>query len=130
MPHILPALVTILSLLLFFVFGVNVGRARGKYGVEAPATTGNPAFERVFRVHYNTMESLVIYLPGLWLFAFYVSDLWAAALGVVWIVGRILFAVGYYADANKRAPGLVISMLTTVVLLLGALVGVGLTLFR
>jgi uncharacterized membrane protein YecN with MAPEG domain len=126
----LTSLVTVLSLLLFFVLGANVGRARGKYGVDAPATTGNPAFERVFRVHYNTMESLVMYLPALWLFAHYVSDRWAAGLGAVWIVGRIMYAIGYYADANKRGTGLIISMAAAFILLIGALIGVGLALFK
>lgn len=119
------AFITMLSLLLFFVLGAKVGQARGRYKVQAPATTGNADFERVFRVHYNTMESLVMFLPSLWLFAITISDCWAAALGGVWILGRAIYAKTYYADASKRGPGLVISMVATAILLLGALGATG-----
>ncbi len=122
------ALVTCLSLVLFITLGGLVGRARGLYKVAAPATTGHPQFERVFRVHYTTMENLVWYLPALWLFAIYVSDRWAAALGLVWIAGRIIYARAYYADPEKRGPGLIIAAVPASVLLLGALIGIALRL--
>ena len=125
-----PALVTLLSLLLYWVLLFNVGRARGKYGIKAPAVVGNPAFERVFRVHQNTLESLAMHLPALWLFSDYVSDGWAGILGAVWIVERILYACSYYADAAKRGPGMLISTLATMVLLIGALIGVGLSFYQ
>lgn len=120
------AIVTALSLLVFFVFSMNVGRARAKYGIKAPATSGDPAFERVFRVHYNTMENLVMYLPALWMFAFYVSTLWASALGIVWIIGRLLYSRAYTADAGKRTPGAAISTLAALALLIGGLIGAAL----
>jgi glutathione S-transferase len=119
--HPLVALVTLLSLLVYFWMGLRVGGARGKFGVEAPATTGHPEFERYFRVHYNTLEWLVIYLPSLWLFAIYVNDLIAAAVGVVWIVGRILYATSYAKDPKTRGAGFGIQALSTGVLLFGAL---------
>ena len=125
MGYHLTALVTCLSLLVFFVLTFAVGRARGKYNVEAPATTGHPLFERAFRVHYNTMESMAMYLPALWLFAIYLnSDRWAAALGMVWIVGRIVYARGYLADPKKRGTGTIITIGAEAVLLVGALIGV------
>ena len=116
------ALITILSLLLYWGLAALVGRARGKYKISAPAISGNADFERVFRVHQNTLESLAMHLPALWLFAIYVSDLWAAALGAVWIVGRIVYTQGYIAAAKKRGPGMLISIAATTVLLLGDLV--------
>ena len=124
MSHNLTALVTCLSLLVFFVLSFLVGRARGQYNIEAPATTGHPMFERAFRVHYNTMEGLAWYLPSLWLFSFYVSDRWAALLGLVWIAGRILYARAYLEDPKKRGNGVIISVGAGAVLLAGALVGV------
>ena len=118
------ALVTTLSLLTYFWTIFMVGRARGRFKLEAPATTGHPDFERVFRVHQNTLENIAMYLPALWLFAAYVSDRWAAALGAVWIVGRILYARGYYAEAAKRSTGFLISLGAAGVLLLGSLIGI------
>ena len=115
------AFVTMLSMVLFFFLTYKVGQARGKYNVQAPATTGNPHFERVFRVHYNTMESLAMHLPSMWLFAIYISDCWAAVLGAVWVVGRMVYARTYYADASKRTPGILVSTIATAILMLGAL---------
>jgi len=119
--HPLVALVTLLSLLVFFWMSLRVGQARGKFGVEAPATTGHPEFERHFRIHYNTAEWLWIYLPSLWLFAVFVNDDVAAGLGVVWIVGRILYALGYAKEAHRRSMGFLIQMLACAVLLFGAM---------
>jgi glutathione S-transferase len=121
----LTALVTLLAVLLYFFIGLNVGRARGKTGVKAPATTGHPDFERAYRVQMNTLEWMPIFLPSLWLFAIYISDAGAAGLGVVWIIGRALYFVGYVKAADKRTAGFVIQMLASVVLLLGALGAVG-----
>ncbi len=113
------ALITVLSLLVYWATVALVGRARGKYKISAPAVTGHADFERVFRVQQNTLESLIMHLPALWLFAVYVSDLWAAALGAAWIAGRILYAQGYITEAKKRGPGMMISFVATTVLLLG-----------
>jgi len=118
------ALVGLLALLQYLVFGVLVGRARGKYGVKAPAVTGHEVFERYFRVQQNTLELLVVFLPALWLFALYVSATWAAILGTVYLVGRVLFLRGYVADPSKREIGFGLSFLPILVLVIGALIGV------
>jgi len=124
MPYALPALVTCFALILMIVVGMNVGGARRKYNIIAPATSGNPDFERVFRVQMNTLENLVIFLPAMWLFAIYLSAPWAAAIGALWVIGRVLYAITYYRDAKKRGPGFAISFLTVVALLLGAMYGI------
>ncbi|MEM9136638.1 MAG: MAPEG family protein [Cyanobacteria bacterium P01_F01_bin.42] len=113
----LTALVTVLALLLYFILTINVGRARAQYGVPVPQMNGNPDFERVVRVHENTLEQLVYFLPLLWIFSYFVSDVIGAAIGGVWIVGRIVYAWGYYQAAEKRGPGFAISSLSSMVLL-------------
>src|SRR5215212_1474058 len=104
-PHDWVTIVTILSLIIFMVTAIRVGGARAKHGVAAPATTGHEEFERHFRVQMNTLEQLVIYLPSLWLFAHYWNQLIAAALGLVWIVGRIIYMRAYVADPKTRSLG-------------------------
>lgn len=120
----LTALVTCLAILMYFIFSFRVGKARETYGVKAPAISGNPDFERVFRVHMNTLEWMPIFLPALWLFAIYISDAIAAALGVVWIIGRILYMTGYARAANKRGSGFAIQALAAIALWLGALASI------
>jgi glutathione S-transferase len=114
------ALVTCLALLTYFFTAVQVTRARGAFGIKAPATTGNPDFERVFRVQMNTLEWLPIFLPSLWLFAIYLSDPIAAVLGLIWIAGRILYMTSYSKAAEKRGPGFGIQASATVLLWAGA----------
>jgi len=128
--YLYPSLVTALTLLLHQVLTINVGRARAKYNIKPPAMSGDENFERVVRVQQNTLEQLVFFLPGLWLFSFYVSPLWGAGLGSVWLIGRIIFAWGYYQAAEKRVAGFAISTLSGITLVLGALVGIGLKLFN
>ncbi len=115
------ALVTFFALAVYFWTNLKVGGARAKYEIAAPATTGNPDFERVFRVHLNTLEQLAIFLPVLWLFALTYGDMWAAIIGVVWPCARILYARGYYEAAEKRGLGFGVSFLVTALLFLGAL---------
>jgi glutathione S-transferase len=98
-----------------------VARARIQFGVKLPAISGNPDFERVFRVQMNTLEWLPIFLPSLWLFAIYISDPFAAALGILWIAGRILYMTGYLQAAEKRAPGFFVQASAVMLLWLGAL---------
>jgi uncharacterized membrane protein YecN with MAPEG domain len=119
----LVAFVAGLALVEYYVFTLQCGRARGRLGVPAPATTGNAEFERYLRVQYNTIEQLVIFLPALFGFAHFVSPGWAAALGVVFIVGRALFARGYVQDPARRGPGFGLTLLANSVLLLGSLLG-------
>ena len=118
------ALSTWAALILYAVMGANVARARGRYGVPAPAVHGDPAFERVFRVQQNTLEQLVLFLPALWLFGRFVSDGWAAVLAAVWLFGRAFYAKSYYADAAKRGPGFGIAGAATIVLLIGSIAGI------
>jgi len=116
----LTALVTCLALLFYFLTAARVGKARATFGIKAPAITGNPDFERIFRVQMNTLEWLPVFLPALWLFAIYINDAVAAALGLVWIVGRILFMIGYSNAANKRGTGFGIQAGAAILLWLGA----------
>jgi glutathione S-transferase len=115
------ALVTCLAIAFYAFASIRVSRARKAYGVKLPATTGNPDFERVYRVHMNTLEWLPIFLPSLWLFAIYIGDSSAAALGLVWIVGRILYMIGYMKAVEKRGPGFAIQTLACVALWAGSL---------
>ena len=116
-------IVAMLALLEYFFFSIKVGQARGKYGVKAPATTGNEHFERYHRVHQNTMEQLVMFLPSLFTFASLVSEMWAAILGVVFIIGRALYFNLYIGNPDKRGPGVLISVLATATLIIGSIVG-------
>ncbi len=117
------AVVIALALMEFVVFGMLVGRARGRYGVKAPATSGHEVFDRYFRVHYNTMELLVVFVPAIWLFGLYVSPAWGAILGAIYILGRILYLRSYVADPAKREFGFGMSVAPVFVLLIGALLG-------
>lgn len=119
-----PSLVTIFSLLLYFICQLNVGRARFQYQVSPPAMSGSPEFERVLRVQENMTEQLLLFLPALWLFSQYVSPVGGGILGAIWILGRILYTWGYYQAAEKRGPGFGISSLATLVLLGGSGYGI------
>jgi glutathione S-transferase len=115
------ALVSCLAILVYFFTSIQVARARARFGIKAPAISGNPDFERVFRVQMNTLEWMPIFLPSLWLFAIYISDPIAAVIGVVWIAGRILYMTGYSQAADKRGRGFGIQALAAIALWLGAL---------
>jgi glutathione S-transferase len=117
----LVVIVTLLALILYLHMGVRVAAARGKHGVAAPAVTGSPEFERAYRVQMNTLEWLPLFLPSLWLFAAYWNQFLAAALGLVWILGRMLYMTSYTKDPAGRGPGFGIQALATLILLLGAL---------
>ena len=124
MPLSLPALMTLLAVLWYVVTGIQVGRARTKYKVEAPATTGDPAFERAYRVQMNELEQLVAFLPAMWIYAWFGNPRFAAIACGVFIVGRILYAIGYWADARKRAIGYYIAMFAFSITWVAALVSV------
>lgn len=124
----LVTIVVVLALLQYMVFGILVGKARGTYKVDAPAVTGDPIFERYYRVHMNTLESLVLFLPSIFLFAMYVNAQIAAALGVVFIVGRYLYLRAYVKDPKSRGLGFALTMLPSLALALGALIGAALSL--
>jgi glutathione S-transferase len=117
------ALVIVVALAQYLVFAVMVVRARYTFGVRAPATTGHPMFERYMRVHQNTMEQLVVFVPAIWLFATYMSPNVAALLGAVFIASRALYAVTYLRDPRSRRTGIVSSFVVLAVLLAGAAIG-------
>ena len=124
MTHTYTAAVTLLALLLYFVVTLNAGRARGKYGVKAPAVTGNEHFERAYRVQMNTLEQMAFFLPSMWLYALLLTDKGAAAGGLIWIVGRAIYAVAYTRNPSSRGLGFGIAMLAEVGMFLGAAYGV------
>lgn len=115
--------VTLLALMVYFWNTIEVGRARARHGIQAPAISGNADFERVFRIQQNMLEQLVFFLPALWLFAVGIEDRWAGFLGGIWVLGRVLYSVGYAKAAEKRSAGFGIAMLSGLVLLVGAIVG-------
>jgi glutathione S-transferase len=128
MPYV--DIVTALAVLQFIVFGFRVGGARGRYGVKAPAITGNEVFERLFRVQQNTLEQLIAFLPGLYLFARYWNPLVAAALGVIYLIGRELYAFTYVKDPAKRDVGYGMTFLPLAILVVGGLIGAGKAVYR
>ena len=122
------AIVTLIAIAVYFAFAFRVANAHGKYGVRLPATAGNPDFERVFRAHYNMLEWMPIFLPLLWLTAIYLSDVAAAALGLVWVLGRIWYFVGYSVAVEKRLPGFFVQAMACLMLFIGSIVGIGMRL--
>jgi uncharacterized membrane protein YecN with MAPEG domain len=116
------AMITVLALLEYSVLGAMVGRARQKYGVEAPATTGNPDFERYFRVHENTLENLIVFIPSVWIFSLTVNYHFGVALGALFLIARIIYASGYLNAAAKRAPGAIATFAINGVLVLGSVI--------
>ncbi len=121
MEHRWTAVVTLLALLAYAWMGIQVGRVRRKSGIRPPAMTGDPSLERAVRVQSNTLEWLPIFLVSLWLFAIYWNELVAAGMGIVWIIGRLVYSAGYMADPAKRSTGFLIQFLASAVLLFGAL---------
>lgn len=122
-------IVILLSLVEYQVLGGLVARARMRYGVKAPAISGNPDFERTFRVQQNTLEGLIVFVPSIWIFGLYVSPLWAALLGALFIVARIIYAIGYIRAAEQRGLGAYLSGILLTVLVLGGLIGLGIKLW-
>jgi glutathione S-transferase len=117
------AVVIVIAVLQFVVFAWLVARARHRYGIKAPATTGHDAFERWFRVQQNTLEMLIAFIPAISLFAIYVNPNWAAWIGLVYIVGRVVYLRAYVADPSRRGVGFYLSVVPVLVLLIGALAG-------
>lgn len=115
-------IVTFLALAQYVLFGVQVGAMRTKHGIRAPAQSGHEEFERMNRVHLNTLEQLVVFLPALWLQAFYSNPLWGAVVGLVYIVGRFVYRAEYLKDPSSRGTGFTMSFIPSAVLLIWALV--------
>ena len=122
-------LVVLLALVQYTWFSLRVGIARPKYGVNAPKTTGDENWERLFRVQQNTLEQLVLFIPGMLAFAFYVSALWSLIPGLVFLVGRQLYSYEYVTNPGSRTPGMAMTLLANAVLLVGALLGIVLKIF-
>ena len=123
------ALIVLLALAQYVGFSLRVGSARQRYGIEAPKTAGNETWERLFRIQMNTLEQLIVFVPGMFLFAVYVSSAWAWLPGAVFIVGRQLYAIEYARNPKTRVPGMALTLLANATLLVGSLVGVVMTLF-
>ena len=121
-------LVALLALFEYFGFAWAVGRARERYGVRAPATSGNEEFECYFRVQQNTLELLIVFLPLLWIAASYWNPIWIAAIGAVFVIGRLLYFRGYVREASQRHIGFQLSSVPIVLLALGSVIGVARTL--
>lgn len=115
-------IVTVLALAQYMFFGIQVGGARQKSGVKAPATTGDTQFECMNRIHGNTLEQLVVLIPALWMYAHYVNPLWGAGMGVVYLIGRFIYASAYRKDPASRGLGFTLSFLPGAVMSLWVLV--------
>ena len=121
----LVVIVMVLALLQYFAFGILVGRARMKYNVPAPATSGDPVFERYNRVHMNTLESLVLFLPGMTIYGAYGNPNIAAALGIIWIIGRFIYLRAYVKEPGSRSLGFGLTVLPSLYLLIGGAIAAG-----
>jgi glutathione S-transferase len=126
----LVAIVIVLALLQYTFFGALVGRARMKYHVHAPSISGHPVFERYYRVHQNTLESLILFIPGILLFATYVRPDVAAAVGVIFIIGRFIYLRAYVADPKTRSLGFLLTIGPSAVLALGGCIGALISIIR
>ncbi len=116
--------VVLVAILQYIVLGMCVGIARGRFGIHAPATTGHPTFERLFRAHVNSLEMLIAFIPGVWLYGLWVSQTWATALGLVFIAARILYVIQYVREPRTREIGAGLSFLVIIVLIVGDLYAV------
>lgn len=119
----LSGIVTVITLFIYMWMAVQVGNSRGKHDVPAPQNTGPDEFLRTLRVHENTVEGLLLFLPALWMFALTFGDLWAALIGLFYPLGRVIYAKGYYEAADKRSRGFMIGLISTAILLVGSLIG-------
>jgi glutathione S-transferase len=116
--------VVLVAILQFMVLGIIVGIARGRFKVPAPATTGHPTFDRLFRVHQNSLEMLIAFIPGVWLYGWWVSQSWATGLGIVFIAARILYAIQYVREPRTREIGAGLSFIIIIILIVGDLYAV------
>ena len=117
------AIVTVLILMQAFVFAFQVGKARAKHGINAPAITGNTEFESAFRVHQNTVEQVVLVIPALWIFGTYVHALVGAGIGLLFLIARFIYRGAYLNDPSSRSTGFGLGALALIVLMLGGLIG-------
>ena len=119
-------LIILFALLQYLFFSIKVGSTRGKFNVNAPQTTGNEVWERYYRVQQNTMEQLVIYIPGLIIFTLYVSEIWALVPGILFILGRQIYFSTYVKDPKSRAPGMMLTIISNAILIIGSIIALAL----
>lgn len=120
----LVALVILLALLEYQFFSFKVGMAKQKYGIKAPATSGHEMLDRYNRVHMNTLEQLIVFIPAILVFAYFAIPVYAAGLGAFFLVGQIIYFVSYVNDPEKRSLGFIVGWIPTVLLVLAGLVSV------
>ena len=123
-----PAAVTCLTLLLYAATVINCGRNRARHQIAAPAITGHMEFEKAYRVQMNTLEGMALFLPSMWLFAAYMSEPWAAVIGLVWVLARSHYAYAYQRNPAKRMPGVIVGFAAAISLFIGGAVGVAMDL--
>ena len=121
--YVYPGMLSSVALLVYYFTLFKSGMARGRFKVPAPSHDGPEEYVRHVRAHQNTVEHLAMFLPGLWLFALAVDPIWAAGIGAIWPVGRLMYALGYYKAPEKRSIGLYISMPPIYIFILGSLIG-------
>ncbi len=119
-------IVTVLALMQYMYFGIQVGGAHQKFGVKAPSMAGDPQFDRVYRVHQNTLEQLIVLIPALWMYAHYVNPLWGAGMGAVYLIGRFIYRVEYIKDPATRTLGFTLSFMPGAIMSVWVLVVVAL----
>ena len=124
------AIITGLILVQTFYFAIQVGQARARHSISAPVMIGADEFNRAFRVHQNTVEQIVLLIPAMWMFAYYVHSLTAAGIGLAFIVTRFIYRSAYMKDPKARGKGFGPGALLTVILILGGIIGAGLELYR
>ena len=121
--YVYPGILCSVALLVYYFTLFKSGMARGRFEVPAPSHDGPEEYVRHVRAHQNTVEHLVMFLPGLWLFSVAVDPIWAAGIGAIWPIGRLMYALGYYKAPEKRSIGLYISMPPIYIFILGSLIG-------
>ncbi len=122
-------ILVLIALVQFLVFGMMTGAARVKGKVEAPAVSGDERFERMYRVQMNTLEQLVVFVPAMLIFAYYLPAQWAAVLGITFIIGRTLYCSSYLKNPASRGPGFALTFFSNAALVLGSLYGAISTMF-
>ena len=121
---LLTAAVTVLAVLVLLAFAIRVARTRRKVNIFPPAMMGAPELERALRIHGNTVEQIVIFLPALWLSSLYFQGWAPPAIGLVWCLGRIIYAVGYSKDPRARFPGFFLTIFPSLILIVLAIIGI------
>ncbi len=121
--YVLTAWATLAATAVYLWTGINAARARQKFKVMAPAMDGPPAFLCAQRVQANTLEQLPVLLGPMWVCALFLGDAWAAGVGALWCVGRVLYALAYYKAPEGRATGFTIAITASLLAFGGAIVG-------